>query len=266
MSGDVKVISRVAAILNSMVEDGASSLKMISITAGLPLTTTSRLLASMQQVGFVERDPLTKEYCLGPNFLRMAALVEPRRDIASLLRPYLEELTAATTEDSGLAELVGDTALLIDRVEGSHPLKIIDKLNKPELLYVGAFRKVLLAWQEPQWIDDYISRTPFEKFTDNTITNEKTLKEELAKIREQGYAVSLGERIADGGGIAAPIFGPTGKIRAAVQIAGPLARISQQSVIQLSKHVVDVSLKCTASLGGTMPSSKIDQPERAGTI
>lgn len=255
MSGDVKVISRVAAILKAMVEDGASSLKDLSLTANLPVSTASRLLSSMQQVGFVERDPLTKEFCLGPNFLRMAALVEPRRDIASVLRPCLEELAAATAEDAGLAELVGDTALIIDRVDGTHPLKIIDKLNKPELLYVGAFRKVLLAWQEPKWIDDYISRTPFETYTENTIRDEKSLRAELTKIRERGYAVSLGERIADGGGIAAPVFGPTGKIRAAVQIAGPLARVNDQTIGQLSEHVVDVSLKCTACLGGTAPST-----------
>jgi len=255
MSGDVKVIRRVAAILKAMVEDGASSLKELSVSSDLPISTASRLLASMQQVGFVERDPLTKEYCLGPNFLRMAALVEPRKDIASLLRPCLEELAATTTEDSGLAELVGDTALIIDRVDGSHPLKIIDKLNKPEFLYVGAFRKVLLAWQEPKWIDDYISRTPFEKYTGNTIIDEASLRRELAKIRQQGFAVSLGERIADGAGIAAPVFGPTGKIRAAVQIAGPLARINEQTVGILSKHVIDASLKCTALLGGQSPSN-----------
>lgn len=253
MSGNVQVISRVAAILNAMVETGASSLKELSIIAELPISTTSRLLGAMQQVGFVERNPATKEYYLGSRFLRMAALVEPRKDIASLLRPILEDLTALTTEDSGLAQLIGDTAVIIDRVDGSHALKIIDKISRPEILYVGAFRKVLLAWQEAEWIEEYIARTPFERYTEHTICEPSALLDELARIREQGYAVSFGERIADGAGIAAPVFGPTGSIRAAIQIAGPLARINKTTADALSRRVVEASYRCTACLGGPWP-------------
>nr|WP_309402183.1 IclR family transcriptional regulator [Aminobacter niigataensis]WMD00123.1 IclR family transcriptional regulator [Aminobacter niigataensis] len=251
MSGNVQVISRVATILNAMVERGASTLKELSDVAELPVSTTSRLLSSMQQVGFVERDPTTKEYGLGSGFLRMAALAEPRKDIASLLRPVLNELSATTTEDSAIAELISGAAVIIDRVDGEHPLRIIDRLNVPELLYVGAFRKVLLAYQEESWIEDYFERAPFVRYTDRSICDRGAMRDELRFIRERGYAYSFGERITDAGGIAAPIFGPTGAIRAAVQIAGPIARIDETTADALRVHVIAAARKCTERLGGS---------------
>src|SRR5690625_226518 len=139
MGKDVQVISRIAKILNVIVETGAASLKELSDTTGLPVSTTYRLLNSMLQEGFVERDLATKEYFLGPSFLRMATFAKPRRDIASVLRPVLQDLSSKTTEDSALAVLVDDTAVIVDQINGSHALKIIDKLNRPEILYVGAF-------------------------------------------------------------------------------------------------------------------------------
>lgn len=254
---EVQLVSKIARILDTIHEVELPTLKAISLAADLPVSTTSRLLGSMQQVGLIERNELTKVYGLGPLFLRLTASKRRRRDIAAILHPLLESLCEETGEDAALSALQGQIAVIIDRVEGHHALKIIDKLSKPELLYVGAFRKVLLSFQSDDWIHQYISATPFVRFTPQTITSGRRLWEEIRKIRSQGYATSFGERIPEAAGVAAAVFDHEGNIRAAVQIAGPLARIKGSTVQTFIRPVVETAEKATTALAGSWPFSTV---------
>lgn len=250
---EVQLVSKIAKILDTIIELEPPTLKAISIAADLPVSTASRLLGSMQQVGLIERNELTKIYSLGPHFLRLAASMRRRRDIAGILHPVLEILCQETGEDAALSALQGQVAVIIDRVDGQQALKIIDKLTKPEVLYVGAFRKVLLSFQSDDWIRQYISATPFTRFSPQTISSERRLWEEIRKIRSLGYATSFGERIPEAAGVAAGVFDHEGHIRAAVQIAGPLARINAKTVKDFIGPVVEAASKATASLAGSWP-------------
>ena len=125
--------------------------------------------------------------------------------MASVLHPTLEALSVETGEDAGIAELHGKHAIVIDRVEGRHALRIIDVINRPEPLYCGAFRKVLLAFQTDDWIAEYLKATPLIAFTENTIRSKTDLRKEITTIRDQGFATSFGERLADASGVASPV-------------------------------------------------------------
>lgn len=250
MATDVQVIARIGLLLDAIGESEAASLKELSVATKLAISTTSRLLNSLQQEGFVERDHVTKQYCIGRRFLRLAAGSRPRRDIASILHPLIEELSTATGEDAGLAELQGHFATFIDRVEGIHALRIIDVIGRPEPLYVGAFRKVLLAYQPEAWIKAYLRTVSFEKFTANTIPDTKSLLAEIKRIRDQGYATSFGEKLADAAGVAAPVYDHTGAIRAAIQVAGPIARINKRTSKRYIEAVLSFADQATQMLSG----------------
>jgi len=257
MTKDVQVIARVGLILDSIAESEAASLKELSIASNLAVSTTSRLLNSLQQEGFVERDHVSKRYGLGRRLLRFAAGLRPRRDIVSVLHPCVEELSEITGEDSGLAELQGHHAVFIDRVDGKHPLRIIDVIGGPEPLYVGAFRKVLLSYQSPDWIDNYTKTVKFTKFTPNTITRPEDLLEEIKRIRRRGYATSFGERIADAAGIAAPIFDHVGQFRAVMQLAGPITRINKRTAKSFAAAVLGAAERATQILSGRSASGAL---------
>lgn len=255
MSKDVQVIARIGSILDAIGESEAASLKELSLATNLAVSTTSRLLSSLQQEGFVERDHATKQYRIGRRFLRLAASSRPRRDIASILHPFIEQLSALTGEDSGLAELQGNFATFIDRVEGNHALRIIDVIGRPEPLYVGAFRKVLLAFQPMPWIKSYIRSVTFEKFTPNTISNIKDLLAEIDWIKKHGYATSFGEKLPDAAGIAAPIYDHRGQIRAAIQVAGPITRINKRTAKRYIESVRLMADQATQTLSGRPASN-----------
>ena len=230
LAKDVQLVSRIAKILTALSQRDAASLVEISAASGLPLSTTSRLLESLESQALVERDYASKKYCLGTRLLSFSAGARPRKDLASVLHPTLEALSVETGEDAGIDELHGTHAIVIDRVEGRHALRIIDVINRPEPLYCGAFRKVLLAFQTDEWIAEYLKATPLIAFTENTTRSKTDLRKEITTIRDQGFATSFGERLADASGVASPVFDQNGKIRVAIQIAGPISRINRKSV------------------------------------
>ncbi len=248
------MVERIKLLLESLSEKGACSLKELSLTSGLAISTTSRLLDSLETHGFVEREAGTKLYGLGRTFFLLAAKSKPRTDLVSLTHPILQWLVAQTGEDAGLAELHGTHAVITDRVEGGHALKIIDVIAKPEPLNCGAFRKVLLAYQNDAWIDSYIRSNTFERFTRRTITTSTGIWREIARIRRVGYALSYGERLKDAGGIAAPVFEPGGRIRASIQIVIPVTRMSPSATKHNIAAVVRAAREATEKLGGRAPS------------
>lgn len=252
---DVRVIERIAQILKRINESETISMKELADACGLAISTTSRLLDSLENVHYVERDPYTKRYRIGNGLLHLAGTNRQRRELLPTLRPALEWLTAETGEDSGLSELRTVHAVIVDEVHGPHPLKIIYLIGTPEPLYCGAFRKVLLAYQDDQWISQYIASIEFQRFTPQTITSIPELWKEIDLIRTQGYATSYGEVLPDGAGVAAPIFDHTGKIRASIQVVFPTSRATQEHVANLIPKVVEAGERGTAMLGGFNSSS-----------
>jgi DNA-binding IclR family transcriptional regulator len=163
-----------------------------------------------------------------------------------------------TGEDAALAQLHGTHAVIVDRVDGGHALKIIDVIGKPEPLHCGAFRKVLLAHQPDSWIREYVAGIEFRKYTPRTIASEKALYRELEAIRKQGYATSLGERIADAGGVAAPVFDYSGAIRASIQIVAPVTRLTPNAMRGHIAAVVDAGRRASALLGAPGSAGSVE--------
>jgi DNA-binding IclR family transcriptional regulator len=141
-------------------------------------------------------------------------------------------------------------------VEGSQPLKIVGEMRQPVPLHCGAFRKVLLAHQKPEWIEEYIGSLKPIKFTPRTITSKAVLQRELAAIRARGYAVSYGEYLRDSGGVAAPVFGEREELEAALFIWGPYARLNENTTDRYARIVVDAASTLTRLFRGQRPNSR----------
>ena len=123
---------------------------------------------------------------------------------------------------------MGDKGLVLDKMDGPNHLKVVEEFGYEMDLHCGAIRKVLLAYQEPKYIDYYLNNILDRPESFPQISRD-ALASELKTIREMGIAVSHGEYVHDAVGIGAPIFGIEGRVSASVGIIAPYSRVADDT-------------------------------------
>jgi IclR family transcriptional regulator, acetate operon repressor len=169
-------------------------------------------------------------YRLGPKSFRLAADILAVRRFPALVRPILQDLAAKSGETVFLVVLdrLAQRVTYADIIDSANPVRYTVPTGTTRPLYVSSGGQMLLAYQEPAWIDTYIRSTRLEPLTAHTITDPKQLRDRLATIRREGFSISLGETVPGAAGIAAPIFNADGSVTAGLLIGAPLDRFEQE--------------------------------------
>ncbi|HEY2920951.1 MAG TPA: IclR family transcriptional regulator [Candidatus Binatia bacterium] len=135
--------------------------------------------------------------------------------------PYLLDLNKTTGLLVSLRVLENEQMVIVDRVEGNDPVKVIFPVGTHQPLNHGAPGKLLLAYHYPtdsRQFHELISRGKITKLTDRTLIDRRRLQEELNKIRRLSYATSDGEAIRGTIGIAVPVWNSMGQVEAALAL------------------------------------------------
>jgi DNA-binding IclR family transcriptional regulator len=192
----------------------------------LPKSAVHRLLATFQELGFVQQQP-DNRYILGPGLarlgLRAADMFTPRR----VARPYLETLAQEIGETVFLGLLVQDQVLVVDKVEHGQVLRVSPALGTVLPLHRTALGKVLLAFRPTLERQQYLQTLAGANRVTSPEWGGRALQQELAAIVRQGFAVSLEEWTPDICCLAAPIRTTQGVVSAALALALPRSRMPQ---------------------------------------
>jgi len=186
--------------------------------------TVQRILQTLKRHGFVEQDDRTRQYRLGSVYYRFIAILESDPSIPRAAQSFMRALLAATRETVHLNVIDGTDRVCIDHMESPQELKAIMPIGNRSPLHAGASAKCLLAFSSAAFIESYLDRAELEAFTQQTLIDTDHLKKELDRIRRQGYAASLGERIAGLGALSAPVLNHQGSLLAAISLALPEIR------------------------------------------
>lgn len=248
--GPVRSVARAADILVAL-EDGPRSLGRIAQGTGLSKPTAHRLLASLAYRQMVIQDPVTVEYMLGPGCLRVAdAIMRGAAGIGALVMPVLESLAASSGETVALHVRAGLERICIGQLPSSQPVRYTAHIGATYPLHTGAMGKVLLAFSDDGERRELLDRLPLPALTGATITDRHQLEVEIERIRADGFSTSHGERASGVAALSAPIFGPDGRLLAALSIIGPDARLSDRVMGRLRPSLVSAALECTERVRG----------------
>ena len=228
-------IRRALKVLSAFsVEEPFLGVSEIARKVDLPKSSAHWLLQVLQEEGYVCQDSKTNKYRLSVKLFHLGSIVTNTMNINYVAGSVMERLRDITGETVNLYVLEGFERVCIKQVEGIHLVRQVVHLGQKVPAYCGAAGKVLLAWQSDGFIEKVISHTQLKPLTKNTISDAALFKKELAKIREEGYAISYGERDIEVVAVAAPIFDGEGKILASLSISGPISRFD------ITQQVVDV--------------------------
>ena len=189
-------------------------------------STMSRLLSTMESAGFVRRTSDKGPYALGPRLLEMSALVLSRLDVRTVARPWLEELGRVSQETVNLAVWDRDEAVNVDQIASPQPILYMGWIGRRTPAHASSTGKALLAFQPPDVVERVLNR-PLKAFTKATVTDPARLRQELAWIRECGYAIAEDEFQEGVTAVAAPVL-TRGLAAGVLSISAPTYRTTRQ--------------------------------------
>jgi IclR family acetate operon transcriptional repressor len=241
----VASVARALALLNELYEsDHGLGVNELARRIGVNASTASRLLATLQEAGMVQRDG-QGPYRLGLTLVTLADRVLARLDLQALARPVLVALMERTGETATLSLPGEHEAITVDSIPSRSSVVSMARLGRPSVLHATAVGKVMLAFGGGALPRD----RDLTALTDRTITNRNKLAAEVAAVRERGYGTVFGERDHDVNAIAAPVWDRAGTLAAILGLQGPAARLEDPT--RVLEPLLDGVAALTRALGGS---------------
>jgi len=196
-----------------------------------------RLLATLEARGYIEQNKVTENYRLGLRCLQLGQSFIQQMGLLVQARAALEHLARSAEESAFVAVRKGVGIVPLDFVEAPRPVRVVSFLGVVLPAHCTAAGKVYLAF-EP---DVELSQSSvLEKFTPETITDPKTLSEQVKEIRELGYAADNGEFMEEVSSVAVPVRDYTRNLVGVVAVTGPTHRLS---VDRIKTYIIPLILE-----------------------
>lgn len=221
---NIQVIDRAAALLDSLAQRGQASLKQLAADTGLHSSTAFRILASLQQHGWVTRDGTGAYYQLGSGLMRFAERAGQGIDLKQAAEPIMAALRDQTGETVNLTLRAGDEVIYVERAISHRLMRVEQVIGSRAPLHVTAVGKLMLGEESAESCLDYARRTGLPAYTDNTITAPQALVEAVQRARSQGYAYDDEEAELGVGCIGVLVRDASGKAVAGLSISAPRER------------------------------------------
>jgi IclR family KDG regulon transcriptional repressor len=223
----IRTVDRLVDVLDRFTKDRPIwSLSELSAQLGLPKSTLHRFLVGLEGHGILRRGRSDGKWRLGHHLLIWGSLAAESTGVRHIAAPVMRDLAEQTGETVILTEYHGGAVICIDKVETSHSVRIAFDIGARRALHAGASSKVLMAYMPETQVADIIREEGLPRYCERTITDPAELRQELARIRECGYAFSYEETDRGAWGIATPIRNWEDQVIAAIGIAGPTVRFS----------------------------------------
>jgi DNA-binding IclR family transcriptional regulator len=245
---DIRGMSRSLAIIEHLaVRPG----RVVDVTKemGLPWATVHRIITQLTKADFLRRDSETKRYEIGPALWFAGATYMANHRVLRAAMPYLHKAEQIEGIAVQLAERVRDQAVAIYSAQpyATDIAKAQYGYHFP--LHCGSKGRVLLAYEESEFVEDYLRR-PLEKLTELTVIDPAELRRELQKIRQNGYSVTVADVQPFTGSVAAPIRDASDRVVACICFIARKTLIQNRRLREeLLEHLLHAAHLASMDLG-----------------
>jgi len=192
------------------------TVKEISETSGIPLSTAHRLLRPLVARKYVLRHGRGR-YLLGIGSMELGVRADLDSIITSATRPIIADLAKTCKRTAHLGVFRDNLVRYLVKIDAGYPRPPSQELTEREA-YCTGIGKMLLAQLAHDQLEEYLAPDDFVPLTQNTISQADALREEIAKVIRQGWAMDRGEMYPELRCLAAPIEDQTGRLMAAVSV------------------------------------------------
>ena len=227
-------VERALQILERLGE-GGSTLSALSAELGLPKNAVFRITNTLRARGYLARDASSLKFTLTDKLIRVGQPRVEKRGLVETAMEPMRRLRDIVKETVQIGVRSGLEGVILEQVEGLHPLRISVDPGLRFPLYNNAPGKLLLAWMPDR--KAVIEKLDLAPCTPRTITDRRELERECARVLEQGWSPDNAEADEGINCLAAPVT-HEGRLVAVLWISGPSKRFSKSMFAEAAKHVM----------------------------
>lgn len=248
MNNKNKTVVRSMDILNLFINYSELSFQEIITLSGMPKTSVYRMLATLEEMGFLEKGSDAK-YRLGLLFLKFGHLVSSRLDIRKVAYPFMNALHQDTEEAINLIIREGHEAIYIEKIDTYQKVRLYTAIGRRSPLYAGACPRAILSFLPDEEINAYLDALELKPIANGTVTSKDKLYEMIQQARAEGCTVSHSELENHTSAVAAPIYNNVGEVVAGLSIAGIEANYVGEKMEILKEKVKAATFEISRQLG-----------------
>ena len=212
------VLGKVALILQAFtINDDELTVSELARRSGVPKASVHRLAQELLDLGYLERTG--PSYRLGMRLFEIGARVPRTRALRESLLPFMHALHAATKQTIHLTVLSGMEIVFVERVNSHGRAPALSKLGGHVPLHCSATGKVFMAFG-PRGLLDAVLEGGLTRLTAHSTVSAQRLREQIARIRAEGFAVECEEVMEGFSSIAVPLYGARGALIAGLSVTG----------------------------------------------
>lgn len=204
-----------------LFDETVTSLKLREICdrTGIPMATAFRVVATLEERGYLERLP-DGSIRPGVAVLLLGSAALRGSSLAQLSEQPLRHLADSCGETVNLGVLVGDQVLYLARLRNSDLVTANIQVGSTLPAAYTSMGKLLLAYLPDDELATTLANHDFTAAAGpNAARSLEELRERLAAIRAQGYSLQDQEVAAGLRSVSVPVFGRDTRPAAAINIA-----------------------------------------------
>ena len=242
-------LARALSIIDAIADAGEVTLTDLSERLAIPKGSVLRHLRVLEAAGYVMSEPRKKSYSLGPALIHLGYEARRRLRVTDVAGPAINWLRDTYEESVHVGIVAGDDVVHVAVAASFQPIKMAVPVGHRTFFHASALGKCLLAWEDPEYVDELVARCGLPGLTPRTITEPSVWKRELELVRERGWSTDDEEAAPGLFCVAAPVRDESGKVIAAISISAPTTRLCRRDAEKLAPQLIDAANHVSAGLG-----------------
>jgi IclR family pca regulon transcriptional regulator len=201
------------------------SIAQLAVKTGISRAAVRRCLYTLAKLGFAGAEDGSR-YALRPHMLALSNSYSASNSLSTAGQPILERMSAALHESFSVATLDGDEIVYIARSTVSRVMSDDLHIGSRLPAYCTSMGRVLLAYMPAEQLEQYLARVVLKLHTPRTVSSVDKLRLALRNVRRHGYAMVDQEYEVGLRSLAVPVYSPTGRVVATVNLSGSAPRMS----------------------------------------
>ncbi|MEM9707575.1 MAG: HTH-type transcriptional regulator BhcR [Pseudomonadota bacterium] len=245
----IQSLDRALGLLSHLAEAPGLTLTELAARFDQSPATVYRALTTLELHGMVELDPAAQTWHIGAGAFRVGSAFLRRTNLVERARPFMQRLMERTGETANLGIRQGGQVIFLAQVETHRSIRAFFPPGTMSPLHASGIGKALLAAMEDDAIRRLVREAGLPGFTANTLTGTERLLKDMALTRVRGFAIDDEERTGGMRCVAAPVRNAADDAVAGLSVSGPVDRVSEDRIAEISDLVRDAAHELSLALG-----------------